>query len=91
MGERGDVEAEKAQEVDLACTRTKKVPAPSDLRDTHEAIIHDDGELVCEDTVAASDEEVATLSCEDLALRSEDEVLEGYGATRVVQGGHPQS
>ena len=51
--------AERIVERELPSGGVEEVRAPHDLRDTHEGIVHHDGELVRHDAIAAPRDEIA--------------------------------
>ena len=69
-------ESQKLVQIDMPGTGAEQVPSPHHLVYPHQSIVHDNGELVGEDTVTAPDEEVATVTLQNLRLRTIDDICE---------------
>ena len=83
-------EAQKSSQVYLARGRAQKVTSADDLADAHEAIIHNDGQLVCHHSVTPPYKKVSAVTCEQLLVGAVTEVVEGDDASRVVCVWHAQ-
>jgi hypothetical protein len=85
------IEAQEPMEIDLACAGPEEVSSPYDLGDAHESIVHDDGELIGKDAIAAPDEKITAVTGKHFMLLAVYKVLEGYGTTWAVCGRNTQS